>query len=69
MHIETSDLSKDRIEKLLLKRQVDEVIVSDFLTLLDSCELARYTPFSEVTMQHDYDKAATTISVIDKHIK
>ena len=69
LHIETSDLSKDRIEKLLLKRQVDEVIVSDFLTLLDSCELARYTPFSEVTMQHDYDKAATTISVIDKHIK
>src|SRR5690606_7528702 len=54
LHIETSDLSKDRIHKLLLKRQVDESVVADFLTILDSCELARYTPFSEVTMQHDY---------------
>ena len=69
LHIETSDLSKDRIEKLLLKRQVDDSVIRDFLTILDSCELARYTPFSEVTMQHDYDKAAKTISVIDKQMK
>lgn len=69
LHIETSDLSKDRIEELLLKRQVEPSVMSDFLTILDSCELARYTPFSEVTMQHDYDKAAKTISVIDKQIR
>ncbi|MEO9077576.1 MAG: BatD family protein [Gelidibacter sp.] len=69
LHIETSDLSKDRIQSLLLKRQVDEAVVDDFLNILDSCALARYTPFSEVTMQHDYDKAANTISVIDKQIK
>ncbi|WP_299394588.1 BatD family protein [uncultured Gelidibacter sp.] len=69
LRIETSDLSKDRIQQLLLKREVDEAVVTDFLSILDSCELARYTPFSEVTMQHDYDKAAATISVIDKQIK
>lgn len=69
LRIETSDLSKDRIQQLLLKREVDETVVTDFLSILDSCELARYTPFTEVTMQHDYDKAATTISVIDKQIK
>lgn len=69
LHIETSDFSKDHIEKLLLKRQVEESVVNDFLSILDSCELARYTPFSDVTMQHDYDKAANTISVIDKQIK
>ncbi|TDU43312.1 oxygen tolerance protein BatD [Gelidibacter sediminis] len=69
LRIETSDLSKDRIQQLLLKRGVDAVVVSDFLSILDSCELARYTPFSEVTMQHDYDKAAKTISVIDKQIR
>ena len=69
LHIETSDLSKERINELLLKRQVDEPVVNDFLSILDSCELARYTPFSEVTMQHDYDKAANTISVIDKQLK
>ncbi|MGC1632825.1 MAG: BatD family protein [Gelidibacter sp.] len=69
LHIETSDLSKERIEKLLTQRQVDAPVISDFLTILDSCELARYTPFSDVTMQHDYDKAAHTISVIDKQLK
>ncbi|MBJ7880925.1 BatD family protein [Gelidibacter salicanalis] len=69
LRLETSDLSKDHINALLLKREVDETVVNDFLSILDSCELARYTPFSEVTMQHDYDKAATTISVIDKQIK
>ena len=69
LHIETSDLSKERIEKLLTERQVEEPVIKDFLTILDSCELARYTPFSEVTMQHDYDKAAKTISIIDKQIR
>ncbi len=68
LQIETSDFSKDHIKSLLLKRDVNETIVNDFITILDSCELARYTPFSEVTMQHDYDKAANTISVIDKQI-
>lgn len=69
LRIETSDFSKDRIKELLLKRQVDESVIDEFVTILDSCELARYTPFSEVTMQHDYDKAAQTISVIDKQIR
>lgn len=69
LHIETSDFSKDHIKELLLKRKVDETVINDFIAILDSCELARYTPFSEVTMQHDYDKAAKTISLIDKQIK
>ncbi len=69
LHIETSDFSKARIKELLLKRQVDESVIDEFSSILNSCELARYTPFSEVTMQHDYDKAAQTISVIDKQIK
>jgi len=69
LHIETSDLSKERIESLLVQRTVEKPIVNDFLSILDSCELARYTPFSDVTMQHDYDKAAKTISVIDKQMK
>lgn len=69
LHIETSELSKERIKELLLKRQVDESVITEFVTILDSCELARYTPFSEVTMQHDYDKAAQTISIIDKQMR
>ncbi|MEO6348605.1 MAG: BatD family protein [Aquaticitalea sp.] len=69
LHIETSELSKDRIKTLLKQKGVDEATVSEFIGILNNCELARYTPFTEVTMQQDYDKSAKTISVIDKEIK
>ncbi len=54
---------------LLNKRRVKENVISEFLILLKSCELARYTPFTDVEMQLDYDKAAKTISIIDKQIR
>ncbi len=69
LHIETSDLSKDRIQSLLLEKQVQSSTVSEFMNILSSCELARYTPLSEVAMQQDFDKAASTISLIDKQMK
>jgi hypothetical protein len=39
------------------------------MSILNSCELARYTPLTEVAMQQDYDKAANTISLIDKQMR
>jgi hypothetical protein len=64
--IESSDFSKDIIMKLLVDRKVEAQTISDFIGILESCELARYTPITIVTMQQDYDKAAKTISLIDK---
>lgn len=69
LHIETSDLSKDKIDVLLTERQVDADIINDFKNLLESCELARYTPIDIITMQEDYNKAAKTISLIDKQAR
>lgn len=69
LNIETSDLSKDKIRVLLLDKQVENSIVTDFETILENCELARYTPITTVTMQQDYDKAASTINIIDKQIR
>jgi len=66
LHIETSDFSKDVIKNLLGERKVDVQTITDFMAILESCELARYTPITIVTMQQDYDKAAKTISLIDK---
>ncbi|PQV45248.1 oxygen tolerance protein BatD [Jejuia pallidilutea] len=66
LHIETSELSKDRIQSLLLERGVETNVVNDFIAIFENCELARYTPITNVTMQADYDKAAKTISLIDK---
>lgn len=69
LHIETSDLSKERIHGLLNDRQVNNVTIEEFMSLLKNAELARYTPLSDVEMQQDYDKAAKTISAMDKQIR
>ncbi|WP_066226006.1 BatD family protein [Formosa haliotis] len=69
LNIETGDLSKDKIQELLKTKQVESEVVSEFTTLLESCELARYTPSTQVTMQQDLDKAAKTISLIDKQLR
>lgn len=67
--IETSDFNKEKIEQLLIEKQVENDVISDFISILENCELARYTPITQVTMQNDYDKAAKTISLIDKQLR
>ena len=69
LHIETSDLSKDKINKLLNEKGVENHVIKEFGSILESCELARYTPIDIVAMQEDYDKAAKTISLIDKQAR
>ena len=69
LKIETSEFNKDKIQELLKDKTANENTIIEFNGLLESCELARYTPFSNVEMQQDYDKAARVISTIDKQIK
>ncbi len=68
LHIQTSDMSKDRIQRLLKEREVEDAISIEFIALLESCEFARYTPSSTTAMQQDYDKASRVISNIDKQL-
>lgn len=68
LHIQTSEMSKERIQELLATRGVDAAAVTDFNELLKNCEFARYTPTSRVAMQQDYDKAVGVISAIDKQV-
>ncbi len=69
LNIETSEFSKERINDFLNKKRVTESSITAFIGLLENCELARYTPITQVEMQQDYDKAAKTISLIDKQIR
>ncbi|MHA7942586.1 BatD family protein [Formosa sp. 3Alg 14/1] len=69
LNIETGDLSKDKIQALLQDKGVEQSVILQFTSILESCELARYTPSTAVTMQQDYDKAASAISLIDKQIR
>ncbi|MGB7786984.1 MAG: BatD family protein [Salinimicrobium sp.] len=68
LHIQTSEMSKERIQELLASRGVAATTVTEFIELLKSCEFARYTPASNVAMQQDYDKAVRVISEIDKQV-
>ncbi|MDO6595727.1 BatD family protein [Oceanihabitans sp. 2_MG-2023] len=69
LQIETSDFSKDKITETLNEREVENTTVSEFVSILQNCELARYTPITQVEMEQDYEKASRTISEIDKQIR
>ena len=69
LNIETTDLSKEKIKAILLSRNIEQSVISDFETLLKHCELARYTPMTQVAMEQDFNNAAATINTIDKQLK
>ncbi|MBT8318613.1 MAG: BatD family protein [Gramella sp.] len=68
LSIQTSEMSKERIDALLREKGVDDQTNSEFIALLESCEFARYTPASSDAMQQDYDKAVSVISTLDKQL-
>ena len=68
LHIETSEMSKDNIQELLLSRNANQETVEEFIALTENCEVARYAPSSSVTIQQDFDKAVFIISELEKQI-
>jgi hypothetical protein len=68
IHIETSEMSKDNIQEVLLSRNANPETVTDFIALTENCELARYAPASSTSIQNDFDKAVVIISALEKQI-
>ncbi|MDT7829041.1 BatD family protein [Pricia sp. S334] len=68
LKIETSEFNKEKIASLLEEKKADESTKDGFIALLKNCEMARYSPFSEVQMQQDYDRASEVISQLDKQL-
>ncbi len=68
LKIETSEFSKDKIASILSEKKVDKETTKGFIALLENCEMARYSPFSDVQMQEDYNKASEVISYLDKQL-
>lgn len=68
LHIETSEMSKDKITTILLSKNANPELVNSFIALTENCELARYAPSTSVTIQQDYDKAVEIISSLEKQI-
>ncbi len=68
LKIETSEMSKELIREFLADKKVQPETIEKFIQITENCELARYAPFSDVAMQHDFDKAAEVISELEKQI-
>ncbi|KVV13282.1 BatD family protein [Flavobacterium sp. TAB 87] len=69
LHIETSEMSKDNIQELLLSQNAKPESVQNFINLTENCEFARYAPASSATIQDDFDKAVVIISELEKQLK
>lgn len=67
LKIETSEMSKDRISEILSEKAQPET-VSGFIGLMESCELARYTPSSQSAMEQDYERAVAVITQLEKQL-
>ena len=68
LRLETSEFNKEKIKELLNNKNINSATLEGFISLLTSCELARYTPLSTVDMQNDYKKAAGVINDLDKQL-
>jgi 16S rRNA C967 or C1407 C5-methylase (RsmB/RsmF family) len=68
LRIETSDISREKITELLEKKSVDKTSINSFIEVFNSCDMARYSPVSEVEMNDDYEKAKLVITQIDKQL-
>ncbi len=70
LNLSAGELSKERISELLLDLGIEEDIVSEYLSLIDACEFARYSPATDsAAMALHYDSALNVISSMDSNMK
>lgn len=68
LQVETSDISKDKITQILESKQVDNINIQEFITVLDDCDFARFTPITNVMMHDEFEKAKQVITALDKQL-
>lgn len=68
LSIETAEFSKDSISKLLEQKNSQPTTIADFISILEKCEAARYSPATAVSMQEDFDFTVQTITLLDREI-
>ena len=68
LKIETSELSKAKIESLLKDKKVESDVAKKFILVFENCELARYAPGSDGSIKADYERASRVMATIDKQL-
>lgn len=66
LNLDAAEMSKENIASRLKESGVGEDLIEKYLSLLDSCEFARYAPDAgSEAMSADYEKAVEVISSMD----
>ena len=60
--IRKEDFSKYKIKSILIKENISKKVINDVIELIESCEIARYTPASAEDMDKDYEKAVQILT-------
>ncbi|KUO67044.1 MAG: BatD protein [Lutibacter sp. BRH_c52] len=68
LQIETLEMSKEKIAELLQNKGVDANTIKEFITVLNDCDFARYTPTTDVMMKNVYGKTVEILTEIDKQL-
>jgi hypothetical protein len=65
-----SELNRDNAKTTLLKYNVEETTINEFIGLIDICEMARFAPTAvNESIEEMYQKAETLISNFEKQIR
>lgn len=63
LNIPVADLSRETVKETLVKKNIDEALISNFVEVIDNCEFAKYAPVTEGNqIEQDYGKARMVIN-------
>jgi len=68
LQIEATEFSKEKITTVFEENNIHTDTTVSFVSLIEACDLARFTPISSGAMQQDYDRAVRVVSEIDKAV-
>lgn len=67
--VPTSSISKENIKATLHSHAIEESLITEFMTVLDECEMARFAPITHSGAQQTMDKTKSIIENIEKNAK
>lgn len=68
-NIPSSELGKEHIKSKLTDNQVPVETITQFIDVIDNCEMARFAPVSHSDAEKLLDVSKTCIQTIEKHVK
>jgi hypothetical protein len=66
--VETADISKENITKILEEKNTNETTIKQFIDVLKASDFARYTPVTDTEMQQEFERAKQVIVELDKQL-